>query len=80
MKSIYWPSINFTYEIKDDKGVVVVSGKEELRDMDYLSHIRIPSFNTIFEFEERMLQVWFKREILSGRFPSKDVKAVATNP
>ena len=79
MREIYWPRMNFAYSLKNANDEVVVSGKEELRDMNYLHRFRIPSGATSFEFEEKMLQDWFKKQVLAGSFPSKDVKAVATN-
>jgi hypothetical protein len=76
MKQIDWPRIQFTYELKNTQQEVVASGKEELRDMDYLRRFRIPSGRTSFEFEEKMLQDWFKQQVVSGAFPSQDLKAV----
>lgn len=78
MKEIYWPRMNFTYTLKNANDEVLVSGKEELRDMNYLHRFRIPSGATSFEFEEKMLQDWFKKQVLAGSFPSKDVKALAS--
>jgi hypothetical protein len=76
MKEIDWPRIQFTYELKNTQQEVVASGKEELRDMDYLRRFRIPSGKTSFEFEEKMLQDWFKQQVVSGAFPSQDLKTV----
>lgn len=77
MRAIHWPRMNFTYELKNAQGEVVASGKEELRDMDYLSHSRIPSGHTSFEFEEKMIQDWFRKQVFAGHFPSTDTKSVA---
>ncbi|WMW79414.1 DUF3016 domain-containing protein [Undibacterium cyanobacteriorum] len=79
MTTIYWPRMSFDYELKNDKNEVVASGKEELRDMDYLNRIRIPSGRTQFEYEEKMIQDWFRHQYAVGNFPSRDVKAVAGN-
>lgn len=76
MKEIDWPRIQFTYALKNAQQEVVASGKEELRDMDYLRRFRIPSGKTSFEFEEKMLQDWFKHQVVSGAFPSQDLKAL----
>ncbi len=79
MREIYWPRMNFSYTLKNAKQEIIISGKEELRDMDYLHRFRIPSGNTTFEFEEKMLQDWFKKQVLAGHFPSREVKAVVTS-
>lgn len=77
MREIYWPRMNFSFELRNEKKEVIATGKEELRDMDYLRRARIPSGNTSFEFEEKMLQDWFKKQIASGNFPSKEGTSVA---
>lgn len=77
MTTIYWPRMNFNYELRNEKSELITSGKEELRDMDYLNHARFPSGVTHFEFEERMVQDWFKRQLAAGTFPSKDSTKVA---
>ncbi len=77
MTTIYWPRMVFNYELRNDKSELVASGKEELRDMDYLNHPRIPSGNTRFEFEERMLQDWFRHQYASGNFPSRESNKIA---
>lgn len=77
MREIYWPRMNFSFELRNEKKEVIATGKEELRDMDYLRRARIPSGNTSFEFEEKMLQDWFKKQIATGNFPSKEGVAVA---
>jgi hypothetical protein len=79
MREIYWPRMNFTYSLKNAQQEVLASGKEELRDMDYLRRFRIPSGNTEFEYEEKMLQDWFKKQVFNGTFPSKDVKSLAVS-
>ena len=77
MTAVYWPRMNFSYELRNEKQEVVAAGKEELRDMDYLNRVRMPSGNTQFDFEERMIQDWFKRQFASGTFPNKDAHKVA---
>lgn len=77
MTSIYWPSMNFEYELRNEKNEIVASGKEQLRDMDYLNRPRIPSGRTHFEFEEKMLQDWFRHQFKSGEFPSNANKQIA---
>ena len=78
MREIYWPRMNFSFELRNEKKEVIATGKEELRDMDYLRRVRMPSGNTSFEFEEKMIQEWFKKKITFGHFPSKDGVAVVS--
>lgn len=77
MTTIYWPGMKFHYELRNDKNEVVSTGDEELRDMDYLARSRIPSGATSFEYEEKMISDWFRKQTNAGVFPSKDMKAVA---
>nr|WP_314863560.1 DUF3016 domain-containing protein [uncultured Undibacterium sp.] len=77
MTSIYWPRLKFHYELRNEKNEVVSTGDEELSDMDYLGRVRIPSGHTSFEYEEKMILDWFRKQTNAGVFPSKDMKAVA---
>jgi hypothetical protein len=77
MTQIYWPRMKFQYELRNEKNEIVSSGVEELRDMDYLGRARVPSGRTSFEFEEKMIHDWFRKQTIAGVFPSKDMKAVA---
>ncbi len=77
MTAIYWPRMSFTYELRNEKAEVIANGKEELRDMDYLNRARFPSGVTHFEFEERMVQDWFRRQLAGGTFPNKDSSKLA---
>lgn len=78
MKELYWPRMNIEFELKNAQGEVVAKGNENLRDMDYLRRVRIPSGNTEFEFEEKMIQDWFKKQYATGAFPSTQGASVAT--
>lgn len=79
VRGLSWPRMNFSYTLKNAQQEVVASGKEELSDMDYLNRFRFFSGNTAIEFEERMLQDWFKKQVFAGHFPSREVKAVVTS-
>ncbi|MFA9273288.1 MAG: DUF3016 domain-containing protein [Candidatus Aquirickettsiella gammari] len=79
MREIYWPRMNFSYELRNTQQEVIAQAKEELRDMDYLHRVRIPSGRTSFEYEEKMLNDWFKKQVLAGTFPDTDAKAVTAN-
>lgn len=78
MTTIYWPRMKFHYELRNDKNEMISSGDEQLSDMGYLTNTRMTLAGaTSFEFEEKMISDWFRRQANAGIFPSKDAKAVA---
>ena len=78
MTTIYWPRMKFHYELRNDKNELIGSGDEQLSDMGYLTNTRVTLGGaTSFEFEEKMISDWFRKQTNAGVFPSKDMKAVA---
>jgi hypothetical protein len=59
IKEIYSPKISFSYvySYKDQ----IVSGAENLRDMNYMSGIGRSSNRAEFEYEEKMIRKWFAK-------------------
>jgi hypothetical protein len=59
IKEIYSPKISFSYvySYKDQ----IVSGTENLRDMNYMSGIGRSSNRAEFEYEEKMIRKWFAK-------------------
>lgn len=68
---IYWPTMTFDYVLKNAQNEIVKSGKANLKDMDFLERIRIPTGRTGFEYEEKMLSDWFKQQQMDNVFPAK---------
>ncbi|MBC3871557.1 DUF3016 domain-containing protein [Undibacterium oligocarboniphilum] len=71
IKDVYWPRMALQFQMTDSTGKVIAEGKEDIKDMNFMMGIRIPSGNTSFEYEEKMLHDWFKKQQRDGRFPSK---------
>jgi hypothetical protein len=61
MRDLYFPSISFTYELKDATGKVINSGKENIKDMGYrfsgMNFINAPPFN----YENRLIHDWVSK-------------------
>lgn len=71
VRGIDWPKISFEFVLKNDKGTIVAAGKEDLKDMNFLNQRRIPSGRTSFDFEEKMLQDWFRNQQREHHLASK---------
>lgn len=58
MRDIYFPSISFSYELKDATGTVIKSGEENIKDLGYrfsgMMFINDPPFN----YENRLIHDW----------------------
>jgi hypothetical protein len=61
IRDIYFPSIEFNYELKDADGKVLKSGKENIKDMGYLFSGRVRINNPPFDYEKRMISDWFRK-------------------
>jgi hypothetical protein len=61
MRDIYFPSIEFNYELRDAGGKVLKSGKENIKDMGYLFSGMAYINNPPFDYEKRMINDWFKK-------------------
>jgi hypothetical protein len=61
MRDVYFPSIAFSYELKDANGNVLKSGEENIKDMGYRFSGVIFINNPPFNYEKRMIEDWFSR-------------------
>lgn len=61
MRDVYFPSIEFSYELRDANGELIMSGQENLRDMGYLYSGQYYLNDPPFDFEKRMIDDWFNR-------------------
>ncbi len=71
VKNIYRPRIAFDYRLTSAAQGLVVSGKEDIKDLNFLSSVGGPAV-TRFGYEERMLKNWFKKQQKEKKFPVKD--------
>ncbi|MFZ3000443.1 MAG: DUF3016 domain-containing protein [Undibacterium umbellatum] len=69
IKDLYWPRMTFSFDLKDGEGKSVVSGTENLRDMNFLMHSNLAGSNNSFRYEEQMLRDWFKKQQRDKVFP-----------
>ena len=57
---LYFPSIEFSYELQDAQGNVIMSGEENVKDMGFqFSGSRYVS-DAPFGYEERLIEDWFQ--------------------
>ncbi|MDX3773107.1 DUF3016 domain-containing protein [Chromatiaceae bacterium AAb-1] len=64
VKDIYSPAVRFSYTLHDATGTEVAAGDERLRDMSFMQRTSTLSRNTEFEYEKRMLNEWFSKNLL----------------
>ncbi|MES2069412.1 MAG: DUF3016 domain-containing protein [Pseudomonadota bacterium] len=70
VKDIDWPRISFSYVLKDPQDQQVAAGKEDLKDMNFRSHVSINTGDS-FYYEGALLKDWFKKQQASKIFPAK---------
>lgn len=68
VKDIYWPRMSLQFSLKNDTGAMISEGKANLSDMNFLFTHRIVTSHTGFEYEERMINNWFKEQQRSNAF------------
>ena len=61
IRDIYFPSIEFNYELRDAGGKVLKNGKENIKDMGYLFSGMAYINNPPFDYEKRMINDWFRK-------------------
>lgn len=61
MRDIYFPSIEFTYELRDASGTVLKSGEENIKDMGYLYSGMTYLHNPPFDYEKHLIDDWFRK-------------------
>ncbi len=71
IKELYWPRMSFSYVLKNSRNEVIVAGKDDIKDMNFMSRIGIPYGNTSFIYEETMLRDWFAKKQKEKIFPQK---------
>ena len=60
VKAMYFPSIEFSYELRDAQNQVIKSGSENIRDMDFLlSNVKLHSTSP-FRYEKKLIEDWFR--------------------
>jgi hypothetical protein len=62
-----WPRMKLHYTLRED-GKVIVSGEEQLSDMNYmLGSLRTSTAGTPYPYEAQMIEAWFNARFASAR-------------
>jgi hypothetical protein len=61
MRDIYFPSIRFSWELKDASGTVIKSGSENIKDMGYRFSMRMFINDPPFNYENRLIHDWISK-------------------
>ena len=59
IKEIYFPRMNFSYELVNADGSEIVSDEVELKDMSFMTTSRLKYRNDSIGYEKKMLDDWF---------------------
>lgn len=59
VKEIYYPRINFSYEIVNIDSSIITSGEVALKDMNFMRGSSAKYRNKTLGYEKRMLDIWF---------------------
>jgi hypothetical protein len=64
--------MSLEFSLKNNVGDVVSAGKADLSDINFLFAPQIGSNSTGFEYEERMINNWFKEQQRTNAFHIKN--------
>lgn len=71
IKELYWPRMSFSYILKNEKSEIVGSAKEDIKDMNFMSSFGNHPSGSSFDYEEKMLNDWFKAQQKLKKFPTR---------
>jgi hypothetical protein len=71
VKELYWPRMSLSYKLTNQANEIVASGKEQLKDMGFMSRGRVSAGDSTFHYEEEMLRDWFYQMQKEKKFPSR---------
>ncbi|GHG04469.1 DUF3016 domain-containing protein [Thalassotalea marina] len=60
VRDIYFPRLEFSYEVVDASGNTLHSGEENLKDMSFMMRGGAKYGNDLLSYEKRMLDDWFR--------------------
>lgn len=60
IKPVYYPRLNFSYQLIDENGAVIKAEDVVLRDMNFMSGSNLKYRNKSLGYEKKMLDDWFK--------------------
>lgn len=65
VKSIYFPRIDFSYQLLSANDNVITSNELSLKDMGFLSGSHLRHSNDFLSYEKSMLDDWFRKTFLN---------------
>ena len=67
LKDIYFPRMTFDYRLTGSDGAVLLAEqKVVLKDMQYLSNMRVTRSSEAFYSERKMVRDWFNKQITAS--------------
>jgi len=77
VRQLFYPRMNFSYQLLDNNGKEVMADKVTLKDMNFLNHINSRSGNESLGYEKTMFEKWFKKTMathLVAKTPTQDLQ------
>ena len=71
IKEIYWPRISLQSTLLDANQKILSERKEVISDMNFMVNSGMGRDGGRFQYEEKMLRDWFKKQQREHVFPSK---------
>ena len=69
IKNIYFPRMNFTYQLIKADGSIVLSDKVKLKDMNFMMGAHLKYRNEALRYEKQMLDDWFSKTFENNLAP-----------
>ena len=60
VKEMYFPSIEFSYELRDAQNQVIKKGSENIKDMEFLSTGMNLQNTSSLHYEKKLIEDWFR--------------------
>ena len=71
VKDVDWPRMSLSYTLKNAINGALISGKEEIKDMNFMAHSYLRLGDSSFSYEEKMLGDWFIKKQRDKIFPER---------
>ena len=59
----YWPSMDIEYHLYDNKGKLLATQRNCIKDLDFQQHISPFSHNGTFYYEENLIKMWARNDL-----------------
>lgn len=71
IKDIYWPRMSIRYVMRDASGKLIAEGQDDIKDMNFMMGSNFLNGNSSFQYEEKMLRDWFRKQQRDQKFPTR---------